>query len=194
MYPNKTQNIISGIRKYYPVPDTSITQLISHLEERQYTRGHLLVNAGKRDRHVYFIEKGCTRTYFLIKGKDITNWFSSEGDITFSSESLYHNAPACEYVEILESTTIFAISIDQLEQFLRSDIHLANWSRIIHQEVLLKMQSIRIDRLSLTAKERYHKFCIENPDLLNRVNLGQIASFLGITQQYLSNLRADVRF
>jgi CRP-like cAMP-binding protein len=167
---------------------------VSHLEERLYTRGQLLVQAGKRDKHAYFIENGCTRTYFLAKEKDITNWFSCEGDITFSSASLYHNAPACEYVETLETTTIFAISIDQLEQLLRSDIHLANWSRIIHQEVLLKMQSLRIDRLSLTARERYNKFCIENPSLLNRVNLGQIASFLGITQQYLSNLRADVRF
>lgn len=120
-------NITSSIRKYYPVPDTSIKQLVAKLEERYYKRGHLIVKAGVRDKYVYFIERGCTRTYFLAKEKEVTNWFSSEGDITFSSDSLYHNAVAKEYIEVLEEATIFVIKIDQLERLLHSDVHLANW-------------------------------------------------------------------
>ncbi|WP_256010151.1 Crp/Fnr family transcriptional regulator [Desertivirga xinjiangensis] len=194
MSPKSIPNILAGIRKYYPVPEASMAQLVSYLEHGDYLRGDLLIRKGVRNRYVYFIENGCTRTYIIAKGKDITNWFSCEGDITFSSSSLYHDAPPFEYVEVLEKSTIFTISIENLEKLLLSDIHLTNWSRTIHQEVLLKMQTLRLDRLSLSAKERYDKFCRENPVLLNRVNLGHIASYLGISQQYLSNLRGDHRF
>lgn len=84
--------------------------------------------------------------------------------------------------------------IDALNQLYETNIEIANWSRVIHQEALLKMQNLRLDRLSLSAKERYEKFVAENPDLTGRVNLGFIASYLGMTQQHLSALRAHVRF
>jgi len=176
------------------VPDASIAILSAHLEEREYPTGHLLSRPGVKDHCVYLIEEGCTRTYFTPNDKEVTNWFSCEGDITFSSTSLYHKKPATEFIEVLEDARIYVIPIEELDKLYAINIDLANWSRIIHQEVLLKMQTLRLDRLTLSAGERYDKFCIEHPTLLNRVNLGHIASYLGITQQYLSTLRAGHRF
>lgn len=187
-------NIISGIRRYYPVPDASIALLAECFAAKKYPSRHLLIRPGVKDHYVYFIEEGCTRTYFSTNGKEVTNWFSCEGDMTFSSTSLYHKETAREFVEVLEDARIYVISIENLDKLYAKDIDLANWSRAIHQEVLLKMQTLRLDRLTLTARERYNKFCNENPTLLNRVNLGYIASYLGITQQYLSALRAENRF
>jgi hypothetical protein len=86
------------------------------------------------------------------------------------------------------------MSIEALNKLYESNIELANWSRVIHQEALLKMQNLRLERLSLSAKERYEKWITENPGLVGRVNLGYIASYLGMTQQHLSTLRAEVRF
>ncbi|MBO9729619.1 MAG: Crp/Fnr family transcriptional regulator [Chitinophaga sp.] len=191
---SKIKNIITGIRRHYDVSDASITRLTANLEECNYTRGHLLTRPGIRDYYIYFIEEGCTRTYLPVNGKEVTNWFSCEGDITFSSTSFYYKQPAYEFVEVLENARIYIISIEKLEKLFETDIELANWGRVIHQDVLFKMQTLRLDRLNLTAQERYDKFCLENPTLLNRVNLGYIASFLGITQQYLSNLRGQARF
>ncbi|WP_220399691.1 Crp/Fnr family transcriptional regulator [Filimonas effusa] len=182
------------MRRHYPVSDAAVGALAERLEERIFPRGHLLTQPGIRDHYVYFIERGCTRTYFPVNGKDVTNWFSCEGDITFSSTSFYHKAPAYEFVEVLEDSCIYLITIENLERLFDQEIDLANWSRVLHQEVLLKMQTLRLDRLMLSAGERYEKFCQENPCLLKRVNLGYIASYLGITQQYLSNLRAGKRF
>jgi len=191
---DKISNIVSGIRRYYPVSDASIALLAECLEAGRYPKGHLLVRPGIKDHYVYFIEQGCTRTYFSANEKEITNWFSCEGNMTFSSTSLYHKEPAYEFIEVLEDALIYIISIENLDKLYTIDIDLANWSRVAHQEVLLKMQTLRLDRLMLTAGERYDKFCKENPQLLNRVNLGHIASYLGITQQYLSALRAENRF
>jgi CRP-like cAMP-binding protein len=191
---DEISNIVAGIRRYYPVADTSMALLADCFVAGRYPKGHLLARPGLKDYYVYFIEQGCTRTYFSANEKEITNWFSCEGDITFSSTSLYHKEPAYEFIEVLEEARIYLISIEDLDKLYASDIDLANWSRVIHQEVLLKMQTLRLDRLMLTARERYDKFCKEHPGLLNRVNLGHIASYLGITQQYLSTLRGENRF
>jgi CRP-like cAMP-binding protein len=187
----KIKHIIDGIRRYYPVSDGSIHKLAGLLTENHLQKHHLLTTAGKKDNYVYFIEQGCTRTYFLVDGKEITNWFSKEGDITFSSNALYHRTPGFDFVELLEDSCLYTIPIDALNELYRTDIEIANWSRSIHQEVLLKMQTLRIDRLTLPSKERYEKLLKESPDLFNRVNLGHIASFLGMTQQHLSWIRAN---
>lgn len=187
---NKINNVIKGIRKYYPVSDTSMNKLVSLLKENHLPKHHLLAKADSVNNFIYFIEKGCTRTYFLVDGKEITNWFSKEGDITFSSDALYHRTKGFDFVELLEDSTIFSMSIDSLNSLYKTDIDIANWSRVIHQEVLLKMQTLRIDRMTLSSKERYEKFLNENPNIINRVNLGYIASYLGMTQQHLSAIRA----
>ncbi|WP_353718783.1 Crp/Fnr family transcriptional regulator [Dyadobacter sp. 676] len=184
-------NIISGIRRYYPVSDRSIDELIPHLAPRYLPKHHILTSPGVRDNFVYFIEQGCARTYMLINGKEVTNWFSKEGDITFSSHSLYHRMPGLEYVQLMEDSLIYLMRIEQLNKLYQTNIEIANWSRVIHQEVLLQMQTLRLDRLSLTAKERYEKFLAQNRGLIHRVNLGFIASYLGMTQQHLSVLRAE---
>lgn len=188
------ENIIKGIRRHYSVSESSINELAENLSVHHFPKNHLLTHAGIKDHSVYFIERGCTRTFFLIDGKEVTNWFSEEGDITFSSNSLYHATPGNDYVEVLEDSLIYSIPIETLNCLYSTNLEIANWSRVLHQEVLLKMQNLRIDRLSLPAIERYEKFFSENARLFNRVNLGHIASYLGMTQQHLSSLRAEVRF
>lgn len=190
----KLQNIITSIRRYYPVSNSSLAELAQHFTEASYPKTHLLTQPGLKSNHVYFIERGCTRTFFHLEGEEITNWFSKEGDVTFSSSSLYHRRAAREYVQLLEDSLLYLMPIDQLNRLYETNIEIANWSRVIHQEVLLKMQTLRLERLSHPARERYEKFVTENPDLIRRVNLGYIASYLGMTQQHLSTLRADVRF
>ena len=190
----KFGNIIKGLRRYYPVSDSSIEELVSHLSEWNYPKNHFLTEIGVKDNHVYFVEEGCARTFFFVGNTEVTNWFSMEGDITFSSTSLYHALPALESVQLLEDSLIYKMPIKTLNKLYETNIDIANWSRVIHQEALLKMQNLRLDRLSLSAKERYEKFITENPGLSSRVNLGFIASYLGMTQQHLSILRAEVRF
>ncbi|WP_207421380.1 Crp/Fnr family transcriptional regulator [Desertivirga brevis] len=188
------ENIIKGIRQYFPVSDTSISTLAQHFTELRLPKNHMLTREGVRDNYVYFIEQGLSRTFLNIDGREVTNWFSKEGDVTFSSNSLYHRTSGFEYVQLLEDSQIYRLSIETLNNLYKENIEIVNWSRVIHQEVLLKMQTLRLDRLSLSAKDRYEKFLSENPDLFNRVNLGFIASYLGMTQQHLSSLRAEVRF
>ena len=174
------KNIINSIRKYYPVSDNSIEELTSHFTKLLLPKRHMLIRGGIIDRHVYFIENGFCRSYCLLKGKEVTIWFSREGDITFAMKDLYHNKAGYEYVELLEDSEIYSIPIKELNALYDKNIEIANWSRVIHQECLLNIDQVHIDRLYLDAKERYEKLISEQPDLLQRANLGHLASFLGI--------------
>lgn len=184
------ENIIKRIRQYYPVSDESIAELASHFKKLELPRKHLLIEGGKLDRNVYFIERGFCRSYSIRDGEERTIWFSAEGDITFAMKDLYHNKPGYEYVELLEPCLMYAIPIDELNELYRTNIEIANWSRVAHQECLLLADQIHIDRLFLPAKERYEKLINDWPELIHRANLGHIASFLGITMQSLSRLRS----
>lgn len=188
------ENIIGKIRSYYSVSDEALRALTQLLERRMFPAKTLIICAGVFDRQVYFIEQGMTRSYIVYDGKETTTWFSQEGDAVCGSWDLYRNKAGFEYVETLEETTAYAISIKQLNELYKSYIDIANWMRILQQENFLQLQQTHIYRLNLSAQERYEHFINEYPGLSQRVNLGYIASFLGITQQSLSRIRAKSHF
>ena len=185
------QNIIESIRRYYPVSDDSLNLLFSKMRKLELPKKHLLIKGGVIDRHVYFIEKGFTRSYCLHDGKEVTIWFSREGDMTFAMKDLYHDEPGYEYVELLENCTLYAIAIKDLNDLYETNIEIANWGRVIHQECLLYMDQHHNDQLFLSAKDRYAQLLKEAPDVIHRANLNYISSYLGITPQHLSRLRAE---
>lgn len=185
------ENIISKIRERYPVSDEGIHLLTSSMEEHLFPARTILIHAGKFDRQVYFIEKGITRSYIIHDGKEITTWFSMEGDAVCGSWDLYRNKSGFEFVETLEKTRAYAITIDTLNRLYESNIEIANWMRVLQQENFLWLQDIHINRLVLSVKERYLELLDRFPAIFQRVNLGHIASYLGTTLPTLSKIRSE---
>lgn len=178
------------MRSLYPVSDEAIQLFSLELKEQVFPPKTILIEAGKLDRRVYFIEQGITRSYILHDGNEITTWFCMEGDGTCGALSLFRNQPCFEYVETLETTRAYIISIDSLNSLYNQHIDLANWMRVMQQEHFLWLYDTHISRLNLPAKDRYEKLLKEFPNICNRANLGYIASFLGITLPSLSRIRA----
>ncbi len=185
------KNTVNSIRKFYPISDKSIEEFTAQLEKKTVAAKELFIEGGKMNNYVYFIEKGLCRSYCIIDDEEITTWFSREGDITFALLALYRNKPGFEYVESLEETTMYAIKIDSLNKLYATNIEIANWSRVVHQECVLSLQTRRIERLQKSAKERYEILLKEQADLFARVKLSYLASYLGMTPQHLSKMRAE---
>ena len=135
-----------------------------------------------------------TRSYCIINDKEETTWFSKAGEITFSMLSCYKNQPGYEYVDLLEDSIIYSIPIEQLNALYKTHIDIANWSRVVHQNAFLDLELRHIALATQSARERYENFIKDKSDLLLRVKLGYIASFLGITQVTLSRLRSERNF
>lgn len=184
------KNIVDKIRQVYPVCDEALEALLAQMEVRHYPKETYIVQSGVTDRLVYFIEEGVTRSVFHYNGQDTTTWFSQEGDITFGMDSLYYQQPAIESIETLTDCQVYVIHIDKLNALYEKYIDIANWGRILHQNVNKELSHIFVERLQLPPRERYERFTQRHPGLINRVKLKYVATFLGISIYTLSRVRA----
>lgn len=182
-------NVIRRIRDAWPVSDSSLAELASCLEPCSFPKKHLLVTATARCPWAYFIERGMTRSFWLVDGEEITTSFTTEGAIVFSMDELYYSLPSEEYVETLEPAAGFRINLDDLRRLFATNIELANWGRVIHQDEYRRLHRSHKERLTLSARARYEEFQKQFPEVIRRAPLGHIAAYLGITRSTLSRLR-----
>lgn len=184
-------NVIDKITSLYPISDDTIRTLKESVTICHFPKKHLLIKENTFSRSAYFIEKGMTRSFWLVNGEEITTSFSWEGGIVFSMDEFYYNKLSEEFVETLEEVVAYKISLSDLNRLFQTNIELANWGRIIHQDEYRRLHRSHKERLTLPAKERYEEFKQQFPQIYQRVNLGYIASYLGITLSTLSRLRAQ---
>lgn len=182
-------NIINEIKSQYPLSEDTLRALKEKLVLCHFPKKYQLIEAGKFCKSAYFIEKGITRSFWLVNGEEITTSFSSEGGIVFSMDELYYNKMSEEYVETLEDVVAYKILLADLLQLFQTNIEMANWGRIIHQNEYRRLHRSHKERLTLAAKDRYEEFKQQFPNICQRVQLGYIASYLGITLPTLSRLR-----
>ena len=183
-------NVIEMMTSLYPVSDDTIQLLKDNVTLCHFPKKYQLIKANQYSRSAYFIEKGMTRSYWLVNGEEITTSFSCEGGIVFSMDELYYNKKSEEYVETLEEVEAYRINIRDLKNLMETNLELCNWGRIIHQNEYRRLHRSHKERLSLPAKERYEEFQKQFPEICKKVNLKYIASYLGITLSTLSRLRS----
>ena len=184
------QHTVEKMRALYPLSEDTVRELLACVEPCRFPKKHLLVEAGRSSRSAYFIERGITRSFWLVDGEEITTSFASEGSLVFSMDELYYGKASEEYVETLEETEAFRIGLDDLLRLFHTNLELANWGRIIHQNEYRRLRRSHKERLTLSAGERYEAFLKQFPDVVQRVQLGYVASYLGVTLPTLSRLRS----
>ncbi len=166
--------------------------LKQYTREISFPKGHTLFRAGKLESKVCFLKKGIVRAYAMHDHSEITFWFGTEGDAILSMKSYVVNEKGYEDIELLEPCELYEIDTAQLQQLFLQDIHLANWGRKFAERELIKTEERLISRQFGTAIDRYKQLLTDNPGLIQRVQLGHIASYLGITQVSLSRIRAEL--
>lgn len=119
--------------------------------------------------------------------------FCKEGDTIVSMKSYVQNEKGYENVELLEDSQLYELKKEKLDELIYDDIHITNWARKFAEQELIKTEERFISHQFSTAKERYTEILNKNPDLIRRVQLGYIASYLGITQVTLSRIRAEIK-
>lgn len=143
--------------------------------------------------NIFFIEKGIARAFISIDGKEFTFWIGKEGDTIVSLKSYVNNQRGYETIELMEDTVVYVLGRKELNELFNEDIHIANWGRKFAESEFLKTEERFIPLLFTTASERYNKLIENNPDLLQRLPLECLASYLGITPVSLSRIRANIK-
>lgn len=177
----------------HPLSELSKLKLRECFTEVNFLKGHILLKADKIESKIYFIKKGIARAYANSLDNEITFWFGKEGDAIISMKSYVANQKGYEDIELLEDCELFELKTAQLQKLFDEDISIANWGRKFAEKELVKTEERLISRQFRTASERYIDLLKINPDLIQRVQLGHIASYLGITQVSLSRIRAEIK-
>ncbi len=177
----------------YVLPEVAKQKLIDCIAEVQYTKGHVLLRADRIEQKIYFIKEGIARGYVSYDDSEVTFWFGKEGDTVVSMQSYVNNKRGYEDIELLEDCWLYEISGAALQKLFAENIDVANWGRKFAELELIKTEERLIDLQFKTATERYKVLLEKSPDLIQRVQLGYIASYLGITQVSLSRIRSEIR-
>lgn len=184
---------IDIINKTYPLPCESACRLERCMTEITRPKGYLLLKEDKIEKNIYFIRKGIVRAYTSRGGDEVTFWFGKEGEVILSMRSYIQNQKSYENIELLEDCVLYELPNKHIQQLFKEDIHIANWGRKLAEQELIKTEQRLISRQFGTASERYDELIQKDPQLLHRVQLGHIASYLGITQVSLSRIRAGIK-
>ncbi len=180
------------LHEKYGLSASESEQLLAQMERLTYRKGEHIVREGERNSSLYLVAQGIWRGHYLRDGVDISLWFASEGDTLFSSWSYVANRPSLTSIEAMSDSTVFRISKQKMETFFASSIAFANIGRIIFERQFLDMENWMINGGAAQAKQRYLALLEQNPELLQHVPLKHIASYLMITPQSLSRIRAEL--
>ena len=168
---------------------SDITELRAKSHNLSIPSKTILLEEGKVAETLYLIRKGCLRLFFYNDGKDITFQFFFEGDFVASFDSLYKRTPSFFYLESIEPTALTAIKRDDFYKIIDNDISL----RQLYEDKLINRfhtyQQLFLSRIKNTPQQRYEELLKEYPNIIKRVPLHYIASYLGITPVSLSRIR-----
>jgi len=184
-------NIDQILDNIFPLPTTSKIKIKNIITEVSYPKHHTLISTNKIETSIYLLKKGLVRAYANNTDQQITFWFGKEGDTIISLKSYVLNQKGYEVIETLETCELYELKVQNLQELFNEDIHIANWGRKLCERELIKTEERLISLQFLSATDRYKELLQNNPDLLRRVQLGHLASYLGVTQVTLSRIRAQ---
>jgi len=189
---NYTLDIFKTIFEQPNISSEFIEAIINAAKVKSFPKGEILLMEGTICRTLYFIEKGALRFYYIDEdGNDITHWFSFEGSFMTEVDSFFSQLPSDFYLETLEDSELVTFSLDSFETLSNQFPEFTTIEKIIYRKSLVELGEKIKDLQFRNAKIRYENLIKKQEDILQRVALGHIASYLGITQQSLSRIRRE---
>jgi CRP/FNR family transcriptional regulator, anaerobic regulatory protein len=155
----------------------------------EFSKNHVILKQGQVCNYLYYVDEGLLRLYYFQEGKDISDYFALENNLIGGIDSFFSRKPSDKIIETLEASKILAISFDDLENLFAKHHDLERVGRLLSVGAFLTMQDRLFAIQFRTAVQRYKDLIEHSPSIIQRVSLGHIASFLGITQVTLSRIR-----
>ncbi len=178
-------------RKYSTMTHDELDVLESILVPRKYLKGQMILSEGDVCTEILFIAKGMTRQFYFKNGKELTEHLAVEGGMVMCIESLFKEMPSRLQIEALEPTWVFALPKARLEEVALHNVNIQILYRKVLEESLILSQNyadlIRFE----TSQDRYQKLCKLMPQVILRAPLTYIASYLQMTPETLSRVRAS---
>jgi len=172
------------------LPQEAKDDLADVLKTYKVKKGHLLLRNGAVCQHIYFVNNGLCKTFFFKEDKEFIMRFFTEGSIFTVLDSFVNQSPATFAIYALEPTTYTCLNFTHLNLLCKKHHAMETFYRQLVSGASVNMMKRISELLEDNATVRYSNFVKEYPKLLQRISLGDLSSYLGITQVSLSRIRA----
>lgn len=187
----QSDEILRHFEQYIKLSPVLKKELMDRLVFRSFKKGELVHDAADICSRSYFIQKGLMRVYFLKDGKEISEYFSAENEWVNSPRSFIQQQQDSYFIDTLEPTDCFSIHVRDLVFLFDNFPEMERYARLSMGTVFGHYMD-RITSMRFTsAREKYQHFCETYQGVYHRIPLGMVSSYLGITQETLSRVRAE---
>lgn len=177
---------------YYPLVGEALDAFAQLLERKVFTKGEVVIAEGQVSRQMVYVERGMIRQFYYKNGRDLTEHFSYEGSMVICLESFLKQEPTRLLAETLETSVVWCIPYEGLHELIRIYPELEIMYRKVMESSLIISQ-VKADMFRFeTAHERYDKLMKYQPEVIKRAPLVHIASYLLMSPETLSRVRAGV--
>jgi len=185
------EHIIQHFESYINLSNVLRSEIINRLKPTTFKRGQLVLDANSVCTESHFIRKGILRTFFVKDGKEISEYFSGTNEWVNSPKSFMQRTKDIYYIDAIEDTDAYMLNVNDLVFLFDNFPEMERYARLsmgsVFGHFLERIASMRFT----SAKDRYIHFKRVYIDIYPRIPLGMIASYLGITQETLSRIRAE---
>lgn len=182
--------LVEFINGIYPLNEEIMDFMSSRTTFRKVSKGKFLLKPGEYCKDYYYIHKGVLRSFIQYGEKEITIWINPEGEITTSIRCIAGSRISDEFIQVIENCELVVIPFEAMQELYERFPEMNKVGRMLLEEYYAASEErVYIARLP-NAYARYQHFINSRPELVNRIPLKYVASYLGITLETLSRLRA----
>ena len=183
-------HILQNIAKHIQLDKTEAERFSSLLIYKQLQKKDFLLQEGQMCKTIHFVESGALRAYCLDKdAKESTIMFAIKDWWITDMYCFVNQLPAIMFINAIEDSCIWQLKYEDLQKLYVQVPKFERFFRIIMQNAYTREQLRVIQKLTLTAEERYINFLQKYPQIVQQVTQKQIASYLGITPEFLIAIR-----
>ena len=152
-------------------------------------KGEYLLVPGQVCENLYFIQKGLLKCFYVVHERQVSDWFFGETETVVSIDSFYDQVPGEDFIEALEDCELYYISFQEFQHLYRTYVEFNVIGRVLTNKYLRLWHRQARNIRMLTAEERYMFLLKSQPDLIKRVQIQDLASYLDMSRETLSRMR-----
>jgi len=181
------------LRRFIKLDDDELKAVLSFMRPLSVKKKSFLLNEGQICRSNFFTEKGCLRMLFIdAKGVEQTTQFAIEHWWLADYMSFTNQSPAQFSIQAVEHSEVLALDYDLQEKLLAAVPQMEQYFRIVFQKAVAASQLRMMYTNDLSREDMYRFFVRSFPEFVQRIPQYMLASYLGFTPEYLSELRRKI--
>ena len=181
-----------GTAEGWPLSPACVAYLQKIIKSRTLARGEFLLSAGEVCENLYFIKSGLLKCFYMLHGAEVSDWFFGELQTVVSIDSFYDQVASLDFIQALEDCELFYITYAELAYLYRNFVEFNVVGRVLTNKYLRIWHRQARNIRMLTAEERYLLLLKTDSELMNRVPVKDMASYLDMSRETLSRMRGRI--